>query len=64
MISKVLSSIEGIAAYPLVSLMIFILFFLIVTLWILRLDKQYLQYMSKLPLDQTNEDMADRNQTL
>lgn len=56
MISKVLSSIDGIAAYPIVSLMIFLPFFIIVTVWIFRLDKQYLKHMSELPLQDSQEE--------
>lgn len=56
MVSKVLSSIDGIAAYPIVSLMIFIPFFIIVTIWIFKLDKQYLKHMSELPLENSLEE--------
>lgn len=56
MLSKVLSSIDGIAAYPIISLMIFIPFFLIVTVWIFKLDKQYLKHMSELPLENSAEE--------
>ncbi|MEW5798315.1 MAG: CcoQ/FixQ family Cbb3-type cytochrome c oxidase assembly chaperone [Bacteroidota bacterium] len=56
MISKVLSSIDGIASYPIISLMIFLPFFIIVTVWIFRLDKQYLQHMSELPLQDSQEE--------
>ncbi len=56
MISKVLSSIDGIASYPIISLMIFLPFFVIVTVWIVRLDKQYLKHMSELPLQDSQEE--------
>lgn len=56
MISKVLSSIDGIASYPIVSLMIFLPFFIIVTVWIFRLDKHYIKHMSELPLHDSQEE--------
>lgn len=61
MISRVLSSIDGISAYPLISMVIFIVFFVVVTLWVIRLDEKYLIKMSKLPLDQKSEDQEERN---
>jgi len=51
MISKILSSIDGIAVYPIISLLIFLPFFIVVTIWIFKLDMQYLRQMSELPLD-------------
>lgn len=51
MISHVLSSIEGVAFYPIFSLLIFVPFFILVTLKVLRMDKTHAQKMSQLPLD-------------
>lgn len=55
MLSKVLSSIDGISAYPIFSLLIFVPFFIAVTIWIFKLDKKYLKYMSEMPLDNSND---------
>jgi cytochrome c oxidase cbb3-type subunit 4 len=54
MASKYLESIEGIAAYPLFSLIIFFVFFVVLLRWALRADKGYLKRMSQLPLDPEN----------
>ena len=51
MLSQYLSSIEGIAAYPLFSLLIFIPFFLAVTVWVIKLDNKFLNYMGAMPLE-------------
>jgi len=59
MISRILSSIDGISAYPIVSLAIFIPFFVIVTIWIIRLDKQYIQHMSELPLGHSTDEKKE-----
>lgn len=56
MLSKVLGSIDGIASYPIISLMIFLPFFILVTVWIFRLDKRYLKHMSELPLQDSQEE--------
>lgn len=62
MISKVLSSIDGIAAYPIVSLAIFIPFFVVMTVWILRLDKRYIHHMSNLPLEHPLDTQEEGNE--
>ncbi|MCK9409404.1 MAG: CcoQ/FixQ family Cbb3-type cytochrome c oxidase assembly chaperone [Bacteroidetes bacterium] len=61
MLSKYLSSIEGISAYPIFSLFIFIPFFLAVTIWVFKLDKKYLNYMGEMPLNDSTESVEDRN---
>lgn len=63
MLSRYLSSIEGIAAYPLFSLFIFIPFFLAVSIWVLKLDKKFLNYMGSMPLDDSLE-TAEKKETL
>jgi cytochrome c oxidase cbb3-type subunit 4 len=50
-ISKVLSGIEGVAAYPLVSLLIFLPFFIIVTVVIFKMKKSDVDEMSRIPFD-------------
>lgn len=46
-----LKNIEGVSIYPLISLSIFFLFFVGLTIWALRTDKNYLKKMAELPLD-------------
>ena len=62
MISKVLSSIDGISAYPVVSLAIFLPFFIIDTVGSFRLDKNYLKHMSELPLDASSDEKEERTE--
>jgi cytochrome c oxidase cbb3-type subunit 4 len=52
MFSQYLQQIEGIASYPLISLFIFIPFFIIVLFIVLRMKKEHTDYMSNLPLDE------------
>lgn len=56
MISTYLSSIDGVAIYPIFSLLIFLPFFVFVTISVLKMDKSYTQKMASLPLDNSNED--------
>ncbi len=46
-----LEKISGISVYPVISLLMFVSFFVIVTLWVLRTDKREIEYMESLPLD-------------
>ncbi|MFA6455852.1 MAG: CcoQ/FixQ family Cbb3-type cytochrome c oxidase assembly chaperone [Bacteroidota bacterium] len=50
MLSTYLSAIDGVSAYPIFSLIIFIPFFLAVTIWVIKLDKKFLNYMGEMPL--------------
>lgn len=64
MFSNYLSSAEGVAIYPLISLFIFVPFFIAVTFWIFKLDKKFLNHMSELPLDDSQEQLEHRNESL
>lgn len=55
---KVLQSIAGIEIYPLVSLAIFLLFFLGLLVYVWRTKRQHVQMMSYLPL-LTNEESTN-----
>jgi cbb3-type cytochrome oxidase subunit 3 len=50
MYKQILEGIEGIEIYPLISFIIFFLFFIAVTIWIFRMDKNYVKEMEMLPL--------------
>ncbi len=61
MLSRYLTSIDGVAAYPIFSLLIFVPFFLAVTVWVFKLDKKFLKYMSELPLADSQEQSEQRS---
>jgi cytochrome c oxidase cbb3-type subunit IV len=46
-----LTSISGIEIYPVISFLIFFIFFIAVTWWAIRQDKKYIQELSNIPLD-------------
>ncbi len=52
-----MESMEGVAIYPLISLLIFFLFFTVLFWWVFTARKEYIKKVSELPLenDNTNE---------
>lgn len=46
-----LEKISGVSIYPIISLLLFVAFFTIVSLWVLRTDKKAIEYLENLPLD-------------
>jgi len=46
-----LVTIDGVALYPVISLVLFVSFFLLVSVWIFRINKSELEHIEKLPLD-------------
>jgi cbb3-type cytochrome oxidase subunit 3 len=51
MYKEVLRSIEGIGLYPVVSLVVFFLFFTTVFLWVSRIRREEAEHMAAMPLD-------------
>jgi len=50
-----LENIDGVAVYPIISLLIFFIFFVLLFLWVVTAKKQYIQEVSNIPLeDNTN----------
>lgn len=50
-----LESIIGVDIYPLISLLIFFVFFSLLILWAVQANKQYIQHMKNLPLGKDND---------
>jgi cytochrome c oxidase cbb3-type subunit IV len=44
-------SIQGIEIYPVISLLIFFIFFILLFAWVIKADKKYIDNMKNLPLD-------------
>ena len=47
-----LETIAGVSIYPLVSLILFFVFFLAVTFYVIKADKHYIERAKNIPLDQ------------
>ncbi|PIB27367.1 cytochrome C oxidase subunit IV [Maribacter sp. 4U21] len=50
-----MESIDGIATYPMLSLLIFFIFFVVLFAWVFTASKEYIKEVSELPLDQKNQ---------
>ncbi len=46
---EILRSIENIEIYPIISLLIFVLFFLGMFIWVIKVDKGYVDHMRGMP---------------
>jgi len=50
-----MSSIEGIEIYPVISLLIFFIFFALLISWVLTAKKEHVEEMSKIPFESSKE---------
>lgn len=51
----ILSSIENIEIYPIISLVIFVVFFVGMFWWVLKKDNTYIDYMKGMPFNDANK---------
>ncbi len=51
-----MESIDGIEVYPIISLLIFFLFFAVLLLWVLTAKKNYITQVSNIPLETEEEE--------
>lgn len=51
-----LENITGVSVYPLTSLLLFVAFFVLVTIWVIRADSGFIDHMKNIPLDTNTED--------
>ncbi len=59
MFKEVLQSIEGIEFFTIVSMLIFILFFIGMIIWLFKVDKKYIKHMSELPLNEESNELKN-----
>jgi len=50
-----MESIEGIATYPMISLLIFFVFFALLFWWVFTARKEYIKEVSEIPLEDNNQ---------
>jgi archaellum biogenesis protein FlaJ (TadC family) len=58
MYKEVLRSIDNIAIFPIISLIIFVLFFIGITIWAMRVPKDYIKHMESLPME--DDELTDK----
>ncbi len=62
MFRQILESIEGIGIFPMISLLIFTVFFALVIIWVINLDKKRITHLENLPFDDSNDQLTgDQN---
>ena len=54
MYKNVLQSIENIAIWPIISFVIFFVFFLCLLLWVFTTDKKFIDRMKSMPMDDSS----------
>lgn len=52
-----LTSIDGIEIYPIISLLIFVIFFAFIVTYVIRMKKSDVEAASSMPLENDNEQM-------
>ncbi len=55
-----MESIEGIATYPMISLLIFFVFFTLLFWWVFTTSKERIKEMEEMPLDDQNQKPFDQ----
>lgn len=50
-----LTSIDGVAIYPIISLLIFVMFFTIMITYVIRMKKDTIEELSAIPLEEENQ---------
>ena len=54
-IKQHMETIEGIEIYPIISLLIFFIFFVALFYWVITAKKDYINTVSNLPLEKNNQ---------
>jgi len=63
-VMNTLEKIDGIEMYPIISLLIFFTFFVLVTYLVIKIDKKQIDEMSQLPLDDNTDFRFDSNKKI
>ena len=56
MYKEILRSIENIETMPLISLLVYMLFFIGMFIWVVTVDKKYVEHMKSLPFNDKVKD--------
>lgn len=64
MYKETLRSIDGVSLFPVIAILIFVIFFLIVLYFVIRMDKNKVQEFSSLPLENGPENSNSLTQAV
>ncbi|MDO6597070.1 CcoQ/FixQ family Cbb3-type cytochrome c oxidase assembly chaperone [Oceanihabitans sp. 2_MG-2023] len=59
-VKNYMDSISGIEVYPIISLLIFFGFFVVLFLWVYTAKKEYIQTVSNIPLENENQNQTEK----
>ena len=51
-----LTSITGVGIFPLISLLVFFVFFIALGFYVVKADKERIKYLSQIPIDDCNSE--------
>lgn len=54
-VKKHMETIDGVANYPMISLLIFFVFFVLLFWWVMTASKPYIKEMEHMPLEDDND---------
>ncbi len=57
-----METIDGVATYPMISLVIFFAFFVVLFLWVITASKGYIKEMSNLPFQDKPSNLKEEKQ--
>ncbi|MFC6860103.1 CcoQ/FixQ family Cbb3-type cytochrome c oxidase assembly chaperone [Zunongwangia atlantica] len=52
-----LENIDGVAVYPMISLLIFFIFFVALFAWVITAKKEHIKQVSNIPLEDDNQEL-------
>jgi len=55
-VKQYMETMDGVEIYPIISLLIFFIFFVVLSWWVITAKKDYIKEVSNLPLDNQNQD--------
>lgn len=61
-IQHTLTSIDGVSIFPIISLLIFVLFFAAVLTWVIRMKKSDIEILSSIPLDDSGAEQENEHE--
>lgn len=59
MYKNVLQSIDNVAIWPVISLTIFFIFFIVMLWWVFTADKGFIRKMKNMPLNDSQEEKSE-----
>jgi cytochrome c oxidase cbb3-type subunit 4 len=62
MYKNVLQSIDNIALWPVISFIIFFLFFVCLMWWVFTIDKRIINNLKNLPMEQKEDNINDKTE--